>query len=228
MNTVTALPVRPSPVPTPPAAAAALSPVLALPPVTTRLRLFTVAEYHRLIRDGYFAHDERFELLDGLIVRKMPKDPIHEAVLLRARRVLVAALPAGWHVRSQSPVTLSESEPEPDLSIAPGDELDWGDRHPGPADVPLVIEVSNSTLTDDRNWKGPVYARDRIPLYWILNVPNWRVEVYSDPSGDDSASIYRRREDFVSGVTVSLPLTSGLISVSVDDLMPPQLRSPVK
>lgn len=190
------------------------------------LRRFTVAEYHRLIRDGYFARDERYELLAGLIVRKMPKDPIHEAILLRANRVLTGRLPPGWHVRVQSPVTLSESEPEPDLSVAPGDELDWAARHPEPADLPFVVEVSNSTLADDRNLKGPLYAKDRIAAYLILNVLDWRVEAYSDPSGDDPAPAYRRREDLTSGrdVALRLPGTSSLLLVAVDDLLPPQLR----
>jgi hypothetical protein len=193
-------------------------------PPTPELRRFSVDEYHRMIRDGYFTHDERFELLDGLIVRKMPKDSIHEAVLHRANRVLTAMLPTGWHVRMQSPVTLSTSEPEPDLSIAPGTELDWSTRHPGPAEVPLVVEVANSTLSDDRNWKAAVYSRDRLLIYLILNILDWRVEAYSDPSGEDPAPAYRRREDFVSGQSISLSIAGAVVTVAVDDLMPPQIR----
>lgn len=195
-------------------------------PTLPSVRRFTVAEYHRMIRDGYFAHDERFELIDGLILRKMPKDPIHEAVLFRSNRVLTGLLPAGWHVRMQGPVTMSTSEPEPDLSVAPGDELDWGDRHPGPADVPFVVEVSRTTLADDRQVKGPLYARAGILTYVILNVVDWRAEVYSDPSGDDPAPAYRHREDLTSGrrLTVPLPGSPAGLSVAVDDLLPPKLR----
>src|SRR5688500_14030968 len=69
------------------------------PSVIPAFRRFSVDEYHQLIRDGYFAHDERFELLDGLIIRKMPKDPVHEAALGQARKVLAARLPVGWHIR---------------------------------------------------------------------------------------------------------------------------------
>lgn len=190
------------------------------------LRRFSVAEYHRLIEQGFFARDERFELLDGFIVNKMPEDPVHEAVCHRSSRVLTPTLPSGWHVRPQSPITLSESEPEPDLSVARGDELDYGQRHPKPADLALVVEVSNTTLSEDRGYKGPLYAAGMVVAYWILNVVDWRVEVYADPSGPDSAPAYRRRTDYLPGQRVPLPWPGVNADVAVDDLMPSQLRAP--
>ncbi len=211
------------------ATAPAIKPATATPAPSSAgplLRRFTVDEYHRLLRDGYFAHDEGYELIDGFIVKKMPKDPIHEAIVLRSNRVLTGLLPPGWHVRVQAPVSLSTSEPEPDLSVAPGDELSWVGRHPGPADVAFVIEVSNTSLADDRAVKGPLYARDGIPAYAILNLNQWRVELQTDPSGDDPAPAYRRREDLGSGAYVVFPLPGvpGGIRVAVDDLLPPQIR----
>jgi Uma2 family endonuclease len=177
-----------------------------------------------MIRDGYFAHDERFELLDGLIIRKMPKDPIHEAAVRHARKVISGRLSAGWHVRVGGPVTLSESEPEPDLCVARGDELDFADHHPNPSEIALIVGVSNSTLTDDRNWKGPLYAVDGVTTYWMLNLIDWRVETYSDPTGPDPAPAFRRRQDFTPGQVITLVWSAGTITIPVDELLPAKLR----
>src|SRR5687767_9589086 len=88
------------------------------------VRRFTVAEYHRLIEQGFFARDERCELLEGWIVPQVSKNPPHEAYVGRCNRVLNRRLPPGWHVRVQSTVTTGDSEPEPDVAIVRGgDEL---------------------------------------------------------------------------------------------------------
>ncbi len=186
------------------------------------MRIFSVDEYHRLIAEGFFAQDERFELLDGLIVNKMARDPLHDASLAAARRVLDSRLPAGWHVRVQSAVTTGSSEPEPDLTVVRGTEFDYVSRHPGAGDADLVVEVANSSLSGDREWKGLIYAQARFPVYWIVNLIDMRVEVYTDPSGPDPAPAYRRRQDFVIGR--SIPLTIGDVTVepvAVVDILPP-------
>src|SRR5258707_13138596 len=73
------------------------TPSCVVAPMGVPQRQFTVDEYHRMIADGYFAHDEAFELLEGVIVRKMSRDPLHDSSLSSARRVLDARVPAGWH-----------------------------------------------------------------------------------------------------------------------------------
>jgi Uma2 family endonuclease len=217
--------------PTPPVVAKAApsqgTPSVATPscvvaPAGVPQRQFTVDEYHRLIADGYFAHDEGFELLEGLIVRKMSRDPLHDSSLSSARRVLDARMPVGWHLRVQSAVTTIDSEPEPDIAIVQGGDFTYRTRHPGAADAVLLVEVANTSLTDDRAWKGAIYARAGFAVYWIINLNNARVEVYTDPSGPDPAPAYRRREEF--GRSDSIPLTIGGIVVQpvpVADLLPP-------
>jgi len=186
------------------------------------VRRFSVDEYHRLIAQGFFARDERFELLDGLIVPKMSHDPIHDAVLDEAADILRAALPPGWRPRGQSAVTTAESEPEPDIAVIRGRPADYRTRHPVAADVALVVEVSNTTLADDRNWKGAIYARAGFVVYWILNLIDRRVEVYSDPSGPDPAPAYRQRQDFVPGQAIPLTIDGVAVApVPVADLLPP-------
>lgn len=191
----------------------------------SQLRRFTVDEYHHLIHTGCLSASDHVELIDGFIVNTMPKEPIHEAVVLNARRVVSEMLPAGWHVRTQSPVTLSGSEPEPDLSVAPGNELDWVHRHPGPADVPLVVEVANTSLASDRMTKAVVYAFDGVPVYIIVNLSDWRLEVYTDPTKGESSPVYRRRIDVTGSSSVTIPIPGAApLTITADQLLPPQIR----
>lgn len=202
------------------AALGASNPVLAKAGVP--VRPFTVEEYHRLVADGYFAHDEGFELLEGLIVRKMSRDPLHDSALSNARRVLEARVPGGWHMRIQSAVTTIDSEPEPDIAVVQGGDFTYRTRHPGSADTALLVEIANTSLADDRAWKGAIYARAGFAVYWIINLNDDRLEVYTDPSGSDPAPAYRRREEF--GRADFVPLTIGGIVVqpiAVADLLPP-------
>src|ERR1700734_1547572 len=105
---------------------------------TLAVRRFTVAEYHRLIEDHYFVADEQFELIDGYITEKMSRNPPHDAALNRARRRIERALSPGWIVRIQSAITTTDSEPEPDIAVARGEDDDYKARHPGPLDLALV------------------------------------------------------------------------------------------
>jgi hypothetical protein len=211
-------PLPPSPLPSP----------LAVPTLGARpVRKFTVDEYHRLIADGFFIRDDHYELLDGYIVQKMSRDPIHDACVALARRILDGHLPPGWHLRVQSAVTTADSEPEPDLALVCGTETDYMARHPAPADTALIVEIANTSAGDDRATKGPLYARAGFVAYWILNIRDLRVEAYSDPSGPDSAPAYRRREDYVIGHSVPLSVGGAAVApVPVADLLPPQPARP--
>ena len=185
------------------------------------VRRFSVAEYHRLIEDGYFASDERFELLEGFIVEKMSKNPPHEAIVARARRVLDRRLPPNWHVRVQSALTTSDSEPEPDLAVVSGEEMDYFARHPAPADAALIVEVASRSLREDETIKYRVYAKAGVGVYWILNVPGRRVQVYELPSGPAAVPSYARQTDYGPGQVV--PFIVGGVEVGpvpVNELLP--------
>lgn len=146
-------------------------------------RPFTVAEYHRLLDAGVLPETERVELLEGWIVESMTRKPPHDARLDQAHEVVRERLPAGWRVRVQSAITLEDSEPEPDLAVVVGPASRYLERHPGPSDIALVIEVADSSLALDRDVKARVYARAGIATYWIVNLVDARVEVYTRPSG---------------------------------------------
>jgi Uma2 family endonuclease len=185
------------------------------------VRRFSVAEYHRMIEDGYFASDERFELLEGLIVEKMSKNPPHEASVARARRVLDRRLPPTWHVRVQSSLTTADSEPEPDLAVVVGDEMDYFGRHPGPADTALVVEVANTTLHEDQTIKYRVFAKAGFSVYWILDVTGRRLHVYEHPSGDVAVPSYARLTEYGAGQSVPLIVGGAQIGVvPVNELLP--------
>ena len=166
-------------------------PEIDLIPPPYPVKRFTVDEYHRMIDAGVFADDERFELLEGWIIPKTSRNPPHDALLMLIQRVLFQALPAGWDLRNQSAITTRESEPEPDFVVVRGGARDYFDRHPGPADIALAIEVSESSLGRDRTLKARIYARAGVPKYWIVNVAERCVEVRTDPTGPAESPSYR-------------------------------------
>jgi Uma2 family endonuclease len=150
----------------------------------------TLDQYHEMVRTGVLA-DAPVELLDGWLITKMSKNPPHRISVELLRRALSPHLPSGWDLMQQQPITLEASEPEPDTVILRRDQQDYPDRHPGAADVPLVIEVADTTLERDRVWKRRLYARAGIPVYWLVNLVDRQLEVFSEPSAAEDGSDYR-------------------------------------
>ena len=186
------------------------------------VRLFTVEEYYRLLEAGFFDEDYRFELLEGWIVPQMTKNPPHDVALElagEALRPLVRGL--DLHVRTQGSVRTLESVPEPDLAIARGQIRDFSKRHPLPSEAALVVEIAESSLRRDRTIKMRIYARAAIPTYWIINLVDRQVEVYSDPTGPEGSPAYRSRRDYRPGDVVPLRLDDrDAGQIAVDDLLP--------
>jgi Uma2 family endonuclease len=184
-------------------------------------RRFSVAEYHKLIDIGLLTENDNLELIEGYLVLKMSRNPPHDSCIHLALRMLLRCLPPDWSLRVQSAITLSDSEPEPDLAIVRGDERTYAVRYPGPADVGLLIEVADSTLLGDRADKGRIYARAGIAVYWIINLIDRQVEVYSSPSSSGTSPAYGQRNDY--GAADQLPLVLdgvAVASIPVRDLLP--------
>lgn len=182
---------------------------------------FTVKQYHKMIADGVLTEDDRVELLEGYLVDKMPHDPIHDGTIQKINRRLVRAIPAGWEVRVQSAVTLSQSEPEPDLALVREDRNGFMNRHPGISDFGILIEVSNSTLDTDRGDKGAIYARAGLPEYWIVNVLDLQIEVFERPSGASADPSYTTNRIFKRGSSIPLVLNGITVAlIPVDELLP--------
>jgi Uma2 family endonuclease len=184
-------------------------------------RRFSVAEYHKLIGLGILTEDDNLELLEGYLVHKMTRNPPHDATLLFLQEHLVPAVLPGRCLRIQSAITLSESEPEPDGAVVRGPSRTYSARHPGPADIGLVIEVSDSTLTGDRADKGRIYARAGLPCYWIVNLVDSQIEAYTQPSGPTAAPAFGQRTDYRPGGSLPLVLDGTTVAtVAVADLLP--------
>ena len=145
----------------------------------------TVDEYERI---GAMLDDPRVELIDGYLVKKMPRKPEHKWATKAALKTLDALLPPGWTSQKEEAVRIpAYDEPEPDIAIIRGSDDDWKHRNPDPADVALLVEVSDSTLAEDRKM-AELFARAGIPVYWIVNLVDGQVEVYSNPGPAGYAS----------------------------------------
>ena len=141
----------------------------------------STGEYHQLVESGGFDEDARVELIDGLLADMSPKTREHEnAVAWLARWLMIAIDPERYELRVGSPLTLERSEPEPDLAIVPSEIP----RPYHPANAALVCEVAATSLRTDRTTKLAIYARARIPEYWIVDVNGLTLEVHTDPEGD--------------------------------------------
>ena len=182
-------------------------------------RPFTVAEYHRLLDAGVLPETERVELLEGWIVKSTTRKPPHDARLDQAHEVVRERLPPGWRVRVQSAITLDDSEPEPDLAVVVGPASRYLERHPGPADIALIIEVADSSLALDREVKARVYARAGIPTYWIVNLVDARVEVYTRPSEAVDVPVYGASAIYGLEAEVPLEIAGSSTSIRVRDIL---------
>lgn len=177
----------------------------------------SVERYHSLIDAGAFDDNDRVELLEGVVFEKAPKNPDHRIATRQTCDALRDAIPAGWYVDEQSPVTTSTSEPEPDASIVRGRTADYRDRNPGPQDVALVVEVADSSLSRDRGLKLRIYARAGIAVYWILNLQTRALEIYTNPQGDE----YSMRVTLREAETAPLQIGDATVHVRVAQLLPP-------
>ncbi len=158
---------------------------------------FTVEDYFRMAESGVFAPGAKVELIDGEIVDMLPIGPFHSGSVTRLIRFFNQVSRDRWLVACQAPLQVGDHDmPEPDLMLLRPSEADYTRRHPQPADVYLVIEVSDSSLAYDQHTKVPMYARAGIPEVWILNVPQRQLEIYREPdfSGYASKTVLRDGE----------------------------------
>jgi Uma2 family endonuclease len=160
---------------------------MSLRPIVTDLpvRRFTIDEYHKLLEVGILKDCDPYELLNGVITPKMPQNSPHSSAATRLERRLGRLLPENWIARSQKPVTIPgrASEPEPDIAIVCGPEELYDGRQPYPNEIAMVCEVSESSIGNDTREKLSIYAAAKIPEYWIVNLIERRLEVYTEPRG---------------------------------------------
>jgi len=149
------------------------------------LKQWTVEDYHRMLRAGILSSEDRVELLEGQIVEMVPQNP-PQASRIDDGGDYLKVNPNGYvPVLELDNGTLAPgSEPEPDFAIVRPDPNRYRDRHPGPQDILLLIEVADATLTRDRSYKAVIYAKAGIPEYWIIDLPQRQMIVLHDPQGE--------------------------------------------
>jgi Uma2 family endonuclease len=152
--------------------------LLELPAVRERVRGVSVDGYHRLGELGLLCED--VELLRGIIVAKMSKSPLHELVAQKLLKLLLARVPAGFEVRPERPITLADSELEPDLSVVRGRPDDWVSHHPATAALGVEIAITSTAIDES---KAEIYAEGGIPEYWLVRPEHREADIYSQPEG---------------------------------------------
>lgn len=210
-----------APLPAAPTTPPPASPPVPLPKVKPAMHPFTGDEYDRMVEVGILTHTDRVELIEGMVVEKLSANPPHENTVSAATELLIRALPDGWTVRSEKSLGLSDSRPEPDVAVARGNRKTYAARRPLPTELGLVVEVSDSSVDYDQEDKARVYARDLIPVYWIVNLPERRVEVYTDPTGPGDEPRYATTRQFGLGTAVPVELDGQTVAaIPVDELLP--------
>jgi Uma2 family endonuclease len=155
------------------------------------------------------------ELVGGELVEMAPIGGSHLSCVVAMTHLLVESSGGRWFVSVQNPVRLGErDEPEPDLSLLKGRPDPAASDPPGPDDLLVVVEVSDTTLSYDRNVKLALYARAGIPEAWIVDLNGRKVEVHHHPGPDG----YRTSRSFDAGERIVSGAVEGL-SVAVDEVI---------
>lgn len=176
-------------------------------------RLFDVDEYYRMARTGVLKPEDRVELIEGEIVRMSPIGP-HAACVSRLDHVLQNLPNLKAIISVQNPLRLSQfSELMPDLAILKDRKDFYAGRHPGPADVYLVIEVSDTCLSSDRKIKVPLYARSGISEAWLVLLSKKIVVQCLDPFEGG----YRESRKYSLGEVIASP-SCPQVSLKLDDV----------
>lgn len=162
----------------------------------------TVADFHRLGAAGVLAPQDRVELIEGELVDMAPIGTRHASMVMRLNQRLVAAAGPAACVSVQSPLHIDDlSEPQPDLMLLRPRADYYRDAHPRPADVLLLIEVSDTTARYDREIKLPLYARGGVPEVWIVDLEAGLLRCHRGPAGDE----YTQMQALASPGVLPLP-----------------------
>ncbi len=179
------------------------------------LTKWSLQDYHKMIEAGIL-EGRPVQLINGEIVEMSPEGPIHSNNIIKAARYLESILQNLAHVREAHPITLSNSEPEPDIAIVKGTIDNYWRKHPTASDINLVIEVAQSSVHYDKVIKAKLYAAEGIPEYWLIDLNNNVVIVYTAPENGE----YKNAASFKAGIIT--PISFPKIAVEVEKLLPRQ------
>jgi Uma2 family endonuclease len=185
--------------------------------VPSPLYRWTLEQFEAMVDSGAFSTHDRFHLINGYVVAKMTEGDSHCTADDLCGLALAPVIPAGWYVRVAKPIRLPpDSKPEPDRCVVRGTIRDYSRRSPGPDDIGLIVEVSDSSLSEDRA-QAMVYARIGIPVYWIVNLVDRLVEVRTKPT----PAGYLSQVDYMSGQRVPVVIDGIEVGqIAVADILP--------
>ena len=170
-----------------------------------------------MVETGVLDDSERVELIEGELLVLNPQGPIHAGLTQELRDVLLVAYGRGYFARDHSPVVGTPfTIPEPDIAVVRGEPRALRGRHPGPADVVLVVEISSSSRRADRR-KADVYAQAGFGHYWIVDVERKRTEVRTAPK----QGVYLSVEMINFDVALALPERPRTITITIAELLSP-------
>jgi Uma2 family endonuclease len=189
-----------------------------LPPPADPVDRFTVDQYFRMVEAGILSEKDKVELIHGVIRPKTAKGNFHETMMEALMNILAALVPTTYSFRCQSPVRLSDSAPEPDFVICTTAKQRKG-KHPKVDEVFLVIEVADSSLEQDQIESLELYAGAGIPVYWIVNLVDRQIEIFTGPTGT-KRGLPKYRSVAIYGPGQEVPvvvkgMTIGKIAVSI-------------
>ncbi len=193
-----------------------MSTVLEAPRKVPKVRRLSVETYDSMIEKGILNENDNVELLNGIVIEKMPKGTKHTSTTRFITKFFYRILDENVVIQVQDPIRLNDfSEPEPDIVLAQPDENDYQKRHPSPEDILLIIEVSDSTIYFDRTDKALAYSNAGIVQYLIVNVEKNTIEDYRKPTTDG----YQSKQTYETGETFSL-IAFPEIEIAVKDFLP--------
>ena len=164
-------------------------------------RLYSLEEFFKMGELGLFK-DQRVELIDGEVIVLPPQGKAHSQAVRRLTERLVLKFYGRAFVSTQCPLILDGVGVVLTVYLGmmlSGSPVSYDDKFVELADVQLVIEISDSTLSDDRTDKLKRYANNGILEYWIFNVGSNRLEVNREPE----ASRYKTQLEFEAGQAVA-------------------------
>ena len=160
----------------------------------------TVEQYHHMGEAGIFREDDRVELIEGEIIDMPPIGIDHAYFVNRLTSIFIQKVGLQANVSAQNPIRLNpRSEPQPDIALLRYREDFYRHTRPGPEDILLLVEISDTTLRYDREVKLPLYARHGIPEVWIVDLEHQRLEIYRHPAGESyQEKLYANRDEPIS------------------------------
>lgn len=173
---------------------------------------WSVEDYHKMIEVGIF-NNRQVELINREIIQMSPEGAMHRFINHRGTKYLRALLGEKAEVMEAHPITLKNSEPEPDITIVRPPDTLYLNRHPYPEDIYWLIEIADKTLTKDLGIKKKIYHAAGIQEYWIIDIHSQKLIVFQHPTQED----YQIEKNYSNGIIYSLAFPS--LSISVDQLI---------